>query len=99
MIKWWFDIINIYVVLIPLFVATLGQALVWSNCIAGALQNFSKESGSVSAYFSCLQMLLSALLSGFLALPHEYNQIPLALTILMLGLFAFILFRLSVFRK
>ncbi|MCF6775828.1 multidrug effflux MFS transporter [Thiotrichales bacterium 19X7-9] len=94
-----FGLFNVYVTFIPLFVATLGQALIWSNSIAGALKDLSQVAGSAAALFGCLQMLLSALVSGIIAMLHEHNQIPIAITMIVLVLISFFVFSISVFRK
>ena len=68
---------NLYIILAPVMVATFGQALIFSNCIAGALKDFRHIAGTAAAFFSCLQMLLAAVISWFVSLPHETNQILL----------------------
>lgn len=76
---------NVYVVFIPLLLATFGQALVWSNCITCALKDLTHIGGTAAAFFSCLQMFLSTIISAVLVLPHENNQIPLAITLIVLA--------------
>lgn len=92
---------TIYAVGLPLFVAIIGQALVWSNCVAGALEDLTAIAGTASALFSSLQMLLSALISGLAAIPaaHTHNQIPLALFIAALGVGSWLAFRLCIVDK
>ena len=78
--------INLYIVLIPLCFAVFGQALVWSNAMAKALQNFPEFAGIASALFGCGQFTISALVAAILALPKESNQMPISITILVLGI-------------
>ncbi|MCF6806894.1 multidrug effflux MFS transporter [Thiotrichales bacterium 19S9-12] len=94
-----FGFFNIYVVMIPLLIATYGQALIWSNCIAGALNDLPHIAGTASSLFSCLQMILATILSGIIAIPHEKNQIPISLVVLILGVITWIIFNLGVFKK
>ncbi len=94
-----FDVFNFYVTFIPLFFATLGQALIWSNCIAGALKDLSHIAGTAAALFSCLQMLLSALVSAVVAILHENNQIPLSIVLICLALIAWLAFHNNVFKN
>ena len=93
-----FNLFNIYVILIPLAIATFGQALVWSNSITGALKDLAHIAGTAAALFSCLQMLLSALISGLFTIPGEYNQIPLAIILIALGVLSWIIFQISIFK-
>jgi len=99
MMKLLFNLFNFYVVFIPILVATYAQALVWSNCIAGALKDLSEIIGSSAALFSCLQMILSATISYLLTIPVEVNQLPLGIAILLLGFFSTLSFKLFVFHK
>lgn len=94
-----FGLFNLYVVFIPLAIAALGQALIWSNCTAGALKDLAHIAGTAAAFFSCLQMLLAAAVSGLIAIPHENNQIPLGIVIILLGAISWVVFQMSVFKK
>ena len=94
-----FHSLNLYFIIIPLMIATYGQALIWSNTIALALQDLSKIAGTAAALFSCLQMMLSAALSAILAILSANNQLPLALTIIVLGLISWLMFYFSIFKK
>jgi MFS transporter, DHA1 family, 2-module integral membrane pump EmrD len=78
--------INIYIVLIPLCFAVFGQALVWSNAMAKSLQSFPEFAGVASAFFSSVQLAISALIAAILALITEVNQLPLSVTILIVGI-------------
>jgi DHA1 family 2-module integral membrane pump EmrD-like MFS transporter len=90
---------NLYVIAIPLLGATFGQALIWSNSLACALKDLSKIAGTASALFSCLQMLLSSVLSGLFSLPQQHDQTPISLIILGLPIISWIIFQVFVFRK
>jgi MFS transporter, DHA1 family, 2-module integral membrane pump EmrD len=76
---------SVVLFLIWLMLATYGQAFIWSNTIALALQGLSGLAGTASALFSAIQMLLSAVISAVLALPPESTPIPLSLAIVCLG--------------
>jgi len=79
---------TLYGLLIPSIVATFGQALIFSNCIAGALKDFRQIAGTAAALFSCLQMVLAAMVSGFVSLAHALNPIPLATSFIVLAIIA-----------
>ena len=93
LIKLFFNSLNLYVVFIPLMIATFGQALVWSVSVAFSLKGLSHIAGIAAALFSFFQMLLSALISGLIAIPHESSQIPLAIVIIVLAIVAWINFQ------
>jgi len=81
--------IHLIAIILPIMIATFGQALVFSNAISGALQNFSPElGGKASAIFSSLQMLFISILSAMMTLPTDTTQVPLAVVLIGLGLFS-----------
>ncbi len=90
-----FNSLNLYVIFIPLIIATFAQALIWSISIAFALKDLSNIAGTASSVFSFLQMLLSAVISGIIAIPHTSNQIPLAVTLIVLAIISWASFRFS----
>lgn len=74
-------------VILPMMIATFGQALIFPNTISSALQIFSQEfSGKASAIFSSMQMLLTSVLSAVMAIPSDTTQCPLAIILICLGL-------------
>lgn len=69
--------------LIPMVIATFGQALLFSNTIAGAMHNYSHISGKVSAIYSSLQMMLVSVISAGMAfLPDQTFVMGIILIIL-----------------
>ena len=80
--------INIYIVIIPLCFAVFGQSLLWSNAIAESLHNFPRFAGVASSIFSCFQLAIAAIIAAILAVITEVNQLPLAITILVVGVFS-----------
>ncbi len=90
---------NIYSIMFSLMLATYGQAFIWSNTIALALQDLSKIAGTAAALFSCLQMILSAAISAILAIPTEATQMPLSIAIISLGLISWLIFRYTAFKS
>lgn len=79
-------------ILIPMFIATCGQALIFSNTIASALANYPHLPGKASALFSSLQMLLASLISAFFSFlpdqPLTLGLVLIALALLILPLVA-----------
>ncbi|WP_038180265.1 multidrug effflux MFS transporter [Vibrio rhizosphaerae] len=87
---------NIYVLMIPFMIATFGQALIFSNTIASALQLFPATSGGrMSALYSSLQMILVSLTSTYFARLPDNNTIYLATVVLCMGGFCLIFIMLS----
>lgn len=72
-------------VVVPMAIASFGQAFVFSNTISGAMQSFPPDrAGKASSLFSGMQMLLASGLSAVMAqLP---NATPLALGGVLFGL-------------
>jgi DHA1 family 2-module integral membrane pump EmrD-like MFS transporter len=93
-----FNTLNLYVIFIPMMIATFAQALIWSMSIAVALKDLSHMAGTAASLFSFIQMLLSALLSGVIAIPSESSQIPLAVVVISLAVIAWISFKFSIFK-
>ncbi|SIO95850.1 multidrug effflux MFS transporter [Vibrio spartinae] len=77
---------NIYVLIVPFMVATFGQALIFSNTIASALQLFPATSGGrMSALYSSLQMIFVSLISTYFACLPDNNTIYLATVVGCMG--------------
>ena len=90
--------INIATLIILLMFSTYGQAFIWSNTIALALKYLSSIADTAAALFSCLQMLLSAIISAVLAIPSDHTEFPLALAIFILEIAPWFIFQCTVFK-
>jgi DHA1 family 2-module integral membrane pump EmrD-like MFS transporter len=88
----WFHTLNPYTIIIPLLIATYGQAFIWSNTFSLALKDLSHMAGTASGFFNFLQMILSSSISAILANFAEKSQLPLAMTLLTLGILSSIIF-------
>lgn len=75
-------------ILIPMFIATFGQALIFSNTIASALQKYPHIPGKASAVFSSLQMILVSFISATLAILPD-QSITLGLVLIALSFLIF----------
>lgn len=89
---WLFHTMNIYLIAIPLLIAAYGQAFVWSNTFALALRDLGHIAGTASGLFNFLQMALSSIISAILATFSDHTQIPMGLTIFILGLLSAAIF-------
>ena len=82
----WSGYQNIYVLIIPFMAATFGQALIFSNTIASALQLFPASSGGrMSALYSSLQMILVSMISILLAQFPDNDTIYLSAVVTIMG--------------
>jgi len=83
-------ILLVYII-IPMMIATFGQALIFSNSIAMALHHFpAAKAGKASALFSSLQILLTGVFSAIMAILPDTTQMSLAIVVLSLGLLSMI---------
>ncbi len=77
------------IIFIPLSFAFLGHALVWPNCMAGALKNYLASAGATAAgYFSFCEVVFSVIISTSVAGKPDINQIFLGIVITALGIIA-----------
>lgn len=83
---------NLVYIILPMMVATFGQAFIFSNTISGALQEFpSSQGGKASAVFSSLQMLIISVLSAIMATLPDSNMLSIAIVLTVLGILAAII--------
>ena len=77
---------NLSYIMIPMMIATFGQAFIFSNTLSCALQQFSpKSGGKSSAIFSSLQMIMVSIFSAIIATLPNNNIWSLALVVTTLG--------------
>ena len=84
--------LNIYVLILPFMIAVFGQSLIWSNAMALALNSFAQFSGVASSLFSCLQLLMSALINFVVIMIPDSSPVPVALCLGVFGILAIIFF-------
>lgn len=89
--------LNIWGIIIPLIIATIGQTFIFSNCIASALHDFPNIAGTATALFSGLQIMLAAIISTLLSLIPESDQLPIGIVLVILGLGSLIALAPSLF--
>ncbi len=77
---------NIYLLMVPFMAATFGQALIFSNTIASALQLFPANSGGrMSALYSSLQMILVSFVSMYFARLPDNSTLYRAVIVTVIG--------------
>lgn len=71
------NIINLYVILLPMLIATLSIGFIVPNTTSRAMGPFNKSAGSASALYSGLQMFIFSSWSALATIFHTENQKPL----------------------
>lgn len=85
-------VFNVYVIMMPLFFITIGQALIYPCAMALALKAYKERAGYATGLFSFIQQSLASMTAAIAAfLPHN-TQASLALIIMTIGLLAFLCF-------
>ncbi|OGT34016.1 MAG: hypothetical protein A3C44_07780 [Gammaproteobacteria bacterium RIFCSPHIGHO2_02_FULL_39_13] len=75
--------INALVIMIPVIIYIIGSSFIFSNAYAGAMHPFSEIAGTAGAVFGFLQILGGAVSSFIMSLIENYNQVPLAIILLL----------------
>jgi len=88
-------IVDTVVIMVPVIIYILGSSFIFSNAYAGAMQPFAKMAGTTAAVFGFLQILGGAISSALMSMVHTYNQIPLAIILLLSAAIAFITLRMN----
>lgn len=74
-----FDLLTVWLVMIPMLIYMLGAGFVFSNSFAGAFHFYGSIAGFAGAAFGSLQVLGGAIASTIMMLLHANDQMPLAL--------------------
>lgn len=83
--------LNMYVIVAPLLIATIGLAILFPNTYANALNAVDKNKGIAGACFGASQVVLTTLVSGVIALVPNPNLLLLAIVFTVIGLISLIL--------
>ncbi len=79
-------ILNIFVVLLPVFIFSFGNSFIFPSSYAGAMTPFPKQAGSASAVLSSMQILGGVLGSGFVAILPFDSITKLGVIVLVCGI-------------
>lgn len=77
---------NIFVIVLPIFVFMLGTSFVFPNAVAGAFNPFPKIAGMAGAIFGFLQMFGGTISSSIISILPDHNQFPIGLAFTLLAL-------------
>lgn len=80
--------IDTAVIMIPVIIYIVGSSFTFSNAYAGAMHPFTEKAGTAGAVFGFLQILGGAISSSLMSAMHNYNQIPLAIILILSAIIA-----------
>ncbi len=80
-----FSVLNIWVVIIPFLIYTIGSQMLFSNCYSNSMDYMQTMLGLTAAVFAFVQMSCTSLGSMVVAFIHVSNQTPLAAFLLALA--------------
>lgn len=89
------NILNLYVILLPMLIVTLSIGFISPNAASHAMDPFHKLAGSAAALYGGLQMLIISIWSAIAAIFHTETQRPLAFLLLILPITIVILIYLN----
>lgn len=87
--------INTTVIMIPVIIYIIGSSFIFSNAYAGAMNPFSKMAGTAGAMFGFLQILGGSISSALMSIFKNYDQVPLAVILLLSALLALLIQRMA----
>lgn len=91
-----FGQISIFLIMIPMLLYMIGTAFVFANAFAGAFHFFAKVAGFAGALYGTFQTLGGTLSAGIMSSIYISDQIPLALSLTVVGALGFFLQKLAI---
>lgn len=85
--------IDTLVIMIPVVIYIVGSSFVFANAYAGAMGSFSESAGTTAAVFGFLQIIGGAISSFLMSLMHTYDQIPLAIVLMLSAVLALLVLK------
>ena len=86
-------LINVWVIIFPLFIFLFGASMIFPNAYAGALIPFSKIAGIAGAILGFVQILGGSLASGIISIAPDNTQLPLAIAFILCAVIIWIMIR------
>jgi MFS family permease len=84
---------NVWAVLAPMILFTIGAGLIFANSFAGAMEDFASMAGTASSLYGFLQILGTFGMTWVVTKFAVHNQFVLATALLFLGVSALVVFR------
>lgn len=82
------NLFNVYVIAIPIFIIFISFNFVYPIGAASAMEPFANQAGIASALSTIIIVVGASLASACIAVLSEHTQLPLALSILVMGVVA-----------
>lgn len=83
--------INVYVILLPLFTFLFGSSMIFPNAYAGALTPFAKIAGITGAIVGSLQILGGSVSSGIISMSPDNTQLPVAIAFIICAVITWVI--------
>ncbi|ODN43077.1 multidrug effflux MFS transporter [Piscirickettsia litoralis] len=90
--------LNVYVIIIPMFLFVIGACLLFSNSMAGAFAGVAHMAGSAGAAYGLVQVSFAVFVTFLLSFFHIKNQLPFAVSLVLMSLFGLSVFLIVVVR-
>lgn len=90
--------INVYAVIVPVFLFYFGTTFIWPNAFAGAFTPFGKIAGYTGSLYSFLQVAGAAIIGTFAVYLPSNSPVPLGVIFILSSLCAWLVYELLVNR-
>jgi len=81
-----FDWVNLWLILLPMVLFTIGASILYPNASAGAMTLFATQAGTAASVYAFFQMLGGGVCSGLISIIKTPNQLPLGLMFIGIGM-------------
>lgn len=81
-----FNLVNLYIILIPMMLYMIGAGLVYPNCSSGAMSIFSTKAVTAASVYNFFQMAGATIGSGLISAHVGGNQLHLGMMLTVIGL-------------
>ncbi len=83
--------INVYVILLPLFTFLFGSSMIFPNAYAEALMPFAKIAGITGAIVGSMQILGGSVSSGIISMSPDNTQLPVAIAFIICAVITWVI--------
>ncbi len=79
-------VINVYIIIIPMMIYSLGSGFIYPNCSSGAMSIFNNKAGTAASIYNFFQMLGATIGSLLISTSTNTNQLQLGILLTAIGL-------------
>jgi Bcr/CflA subfamily drug resistance transporter len=91
--------VNLYAIIVPVFIFIFGATFIWPNAFAGAFTPFGTIAGYTGALYSFIQLGGAALIGSITAYLPAHTQLPIAIIFILSPVLAWITYESLVNRS